>query len=179
MKAFKLMAVLAATFLAVSACHKDDSTSSVKSSGSFTIQGVSYSTDTAGYVKQTGGSYALIALMNRDLASYPTFTAKDTLNYVMIYFPDTLTIRTGTFTYKDMEDESFDSAKNFIGGYMAQGYAWNGGNPTYSASVIDGTVTVTRNSDGSYKVSYDLTDSNKNEITGSYTGSLKKETVDL
>lgn len=118
------------------------------------------------------GDYYYIGLQNWTFMIAPNDGEGEYVQFDVLAGPDS-TDFAGTYTISS-EMESFTSYPGVIeGGYMGGSWLYSSDYITMSP-FVEGTLTVTNNNNGTYSVSFDVTDDAGYNVTGSWTG----ETLD-
>ncbi len=116
------------------------------------------------------GDYYYIGLQNWTFMIAPNDGEGEYVQFDVLAGPDS-TDFAGTYAISS-EMESFTSYPGVIdGGYMGGSWLYSSDYITMSP-FVDGTLTVTNNNNGTYSVSFDVTDDAGYNVTGSWTGEI-------
>ncbi len=116
------------------------------------------------------GDYYYIGLQNWTFMIAPNDGEGEYVQFDVLAGADSTDFN-GTYAISS-EMESYTSYPGVIeGGYMGGSWLYSSDNLTMSP-FVDGTLTVTNNNNGTYSVSFDVTDDAGYNVTGSWTGEI-------
>lgn len=174
----KLLFSAAAAALLFTACKKDDD-NKTSNSGSFTVNGKSYSVNYGydGTYIQDGLSQGDIMFASNDYTKLDENTFTGTNTYVDLDI-DTL-IDGATYTFLPYNEEGYNKAKNFRWADIAANMKVVNGEYVESSDEVSlqdctsGTVTVKKSGDR-YTFNFELVFNGTTTVKGQYNGTLTK-----
>lgn len=160
------MAFAALSFVA---CKKsDDAPAAATQSGSFTMNGITYATDTA--VFTVSGKKVMLTIGNHDYVRLVNQKDSAAINMLVVNFEDT-TLTAGTFTYDNSEDgANYDPKKNYFTAGVQTNFSIDRHTKTNWYPSADGSSIVVAVNNGIYTITYNFVTADKIAIKGTYTG---------
>ncbi|BAV05468.1 hypothetical protein FLA_1475 [Filimonas lacunae] len=165
-----------ATLLSLSSCSnkKKDAVTPAVTPNVFTYDSTSYTIDKGYFVIQHDETkdidYGVIRLSSRNLSELAGGSTAITHMLDIQYTPTTIV--TGTFTFKDTADASFNKSSNFFGSSAIFNLFTE--NTIGLNALAPSTVTISKEGEN-YKIVYDLTVRENKKVTGTFVGALITE----